>query len=81
MDAGCSEACSNKCRVSNKRRSDRSALDAGGGGYYLHCYCYRAPRRHCYCYFFRNSLTLVLIAVLHNYFVNYILYDNFGSTY
>ena len=33
MDAGCSETCSNrpKCRVSNKRRSDRSALDAGGG--------------------------------------------------
>ena len=30
MDAGCSEACSNKRRVSNKRRSDRSALDAGG---------------------------------------------------
>ena len=23
---------------------------------------------HCYCYFFRNSLTLVLIVVLHNLF-------------
>ena len=31
INAGCSETCSNKCRVSNKRRSDRSALDAGGG--------------------------------------------------
>jgi len=31
MDAGCSsEAWSNKRRVSNKRRSDRSALDAKG---------------------------------------------------
>ena len=36
MDAGCSEACSNKRRVSNKRRSDRSALDAEGGGCQQH---------------------------------------------
>jgi len=33
MDAGCSETCSNKRRVSNKRRSDRSALEAVGGGF------------------------------------------------
>ena len=32
MDAGCPEACSNKRRVSNKRWSYRSALDAGGEG-------------------------------------------------